>query len=133
MFWLRNKKIKFSLHTLNFQRKILNIFLPISFNICFGCSKEPSHRDGSFEYPQHMFWLRNKKVNFSLRTRNSNPKRGFFVIFQARYRQGHVKQAKISQAWMNHLCPMPSASENSTSGHCIFGNFRENFIFVKCV
>ena len=22
----------------------------------FGCSKEPSHRDGTFEYPQHMFW-----------------------------------------------------------------------------
>ena len=27
----------------HFQRKIVNIFLPISFNICFGCSKEPSH------------------------------------------------------------------------------------------
>ena len=24
--------------------------------------------DGSFEYPQHMFWLRNKKTNFQLRT-----------------------------------------------------------------
>ena len=36
--------------------------------ICFGCTKEPSHRDGSFEYPQHMFWLRNKKNNFQLRT-----------------------------------------------------------------
>ena len=40
-----------------------NSYLPISFNICFGCSKEPSHWDGSFEYPQHMFWLRNKKIN----------------------------------------------------------------------
>ena len=29
--------------------------------ICFGCSKEPSHRDGSFEHTQHMFPLRNKK------------------------------------------------------------------------
>ena len=28
--------------------------------MCFGCSKEQSHQDGSFEYPQHMFWLRNK-------------------------------------------------------------------------
>ena len=27
----------------NFQRKIVNIFLPINFNTCFGCSKEPSH------------------------------------------------------------------------------------------
>ena len=31
--------------------------------MCFGCSKEPSHWDCSFEYPQHMFWLRNKKKN----------------------------------------------------------------------
>ena len=26
-----------------FKRQILNTFLPIRFNICFGCSKEPSH------------------------------------------------------------------------------------------
>ena len=34
--------------------------------MCFGCSKEPSHLDGSFEHPQHMFWLRNMKNNFQL-------------------------------------------------------------------
>ena len=50
-----------------FQHTIVNIFLPIIFSICFGCSKEPSHRDGSFEYPQHMLWLRNKKLIFLLR------------------------------------------------------------------
>ena len=33
-------------------RKIVIIFLPISLNMC--------HRDGYFEYPQHMFWLRSK-------------------------------------------------------------------------
>ena len=33
------------------QRKIAIIFLPISFNRCFGFSKEPSQLDGSFEYP----------------------------------------------------------------------------------
>ena len=49
-------------------RKIVIIFLFISLNMCFGCSKELSHRDVSFEYPQHMFWLRNKKNNFRLRT-----------------------------------------------------------------
>ena len=31
--------------------------------MCFGCSKEPTHWDVSFEYLQHMFWLRNKKTN----------------------------------------------------------------------
>ena len=53
-----------------FEGIIVNIFLSISVNICFGCSKEPSHRDGSFEYPQHMFWLRNKKNDFLLCTLN---------------------------------------------------------------
>ena len=48
------------------------MFLPIILSMCFGCPKEPSHRDGSFEYPQHMFWLRNKKL-FLLRTINLSP------------------------------------------------------------
>ena len=44
----------------NFDGKIAIIFLYISLNMCFGCSKskELSHLDGSFEYSQHMFWLR---------------------------------------------------------------------------
>ena len=42
----------------NFSGKIAIIFLSISLNMCFGCSKEPSHQDDSFEYPQHMFWLK---------------------------------------------------------------------------
>ena len=33
-----------------------------------GCSKEPSHGDGSFEYSQHMFCFRNQKSNFHIRT-----------------------------------------------------------------
>ena len=49
-------------------RKIAVIFLSFSLNMCFGCSKDPSHRDSSFEYPQHMIWLRNKKNNFQLCT-----------------------------------------------------------------
>ena len=40
--------IVFKINTI-FERKIVNIFLPISFNIYFGCSKEPSNFDGSFE------------------------------------------------------------------------------------
>ena len=55
------------------MRKIVNIFLSITLNICFGCSKELSHRDGSFEHQQHMFWLRNKKNNFQLRTLIEGP------------------------------------------------------------
>ena len=51
-----------------YERKIVTIFLPINLNMCFGCSKEPSHWDVSFEYPQHMFWMRNKENSFSIRT-----------------------------------------------------------------
>ena len=46
----------------NLLAKIVIIFLPISLNMCFGCSKEPSHRDYSFEYPQHMFLLRRARL-----------------------------------------------------------------------
>ena len=52
------------------SRKIVNIFLPIIFSVCFGWSKEPSHWDGTFENPYHMFGLKNKKIIFLLRTFN---------------------------------------------------------------
>ena len=52
----------------NFVRKTVIIFLAVSLNMCLGCSKESAHRDGSFEYPQHMFWFRDKKIYFQLCT-----------------------------------------------------------------
>ena len=33
----------------------LLIFSYPYFSSCFGCLIEPYHKDGSFEYPQHMF------------------------------------------------------------------------------
>ena len=78
-------QIKMSLHTQYatwlpkvqlskiFECKIVNIFLPIILSICFGCSKEPSHWDRSFDHPQHMIWLRNKKNNFQLHTLIGRP------------------------------------------------------------
>ena len=41
------------------------IFLSISLTSVFGCSKEPSRCDGSFEHPQPLFWFRNKKTIFN--------------------------------------------------------------------
>ena len=52
---------------------LVYIFLTISFNMFFGCSKEPYHWDSSFEYPQHMFWSKNKKFVFLLHTFNKMP------------------------------------------------------------
>ena len=43
--------------------------------MCFGCSKEPSHWDGPFEYQKHMFWLRNMKIlNYTLLTGGLAPR-----------------------------------------------------------
>ena len=55
------------------MREIAIIFLPISLSMCFGRSKEPSHRDGSFEYPQHIVWMRNKVNSFPIRTLKWSP------------------------------------------------------------
>ena len=53
------------LHSLNYNHEISIklLFMYNSLNVSFGCSKEPSHRDGSFEYPQHILLLRYKKIN----------------------------------------------------------------------
>ena len=43
----------------NFKRKIVDIFLPM-----FWVLKKPSHSDGSFEFPQNIFMVRNKRNHF---------------------------------------------------------------------
>ena len=45
----------------NFQMKILIFFLIFAQNINCGYALEPPQRDGSKEYPQSMFWSKNKK------------------------------------------------------------------------
>ena len=45
----------------NFQMKIFDIFLIFAQNIDCGYTLEPPQRGGSNEYPQSMFWSKNKK------------------------------------------------------------------------
>ena len=47
----------------NFQIKTFDIFLISVQNIVCGCSLEPPLRGGSNEYPQSMFFSRNRKNN----------------------------------------------------------------------
>ena len=67
--FLGSMKIKLGLDTPDIANtssiKNANIFLSISLNTCFGCSKALSHRDGAFEYPQLMFWLRIRKLIYN--------------------------------------------------------------------
>ena len=47
-----------------FESKIVNIFSSISLNIeILGAQKNRLIETVLFECPQHMFWLRNKKIN----------------------------------------------------------------------
>ena len=49
----------------NFQPKKFDIFLIFAQNIDCGYKLEPPHRGGSNEYPQSMFWSKNKKNRYT--------------------------------------------------------------------
>ena len=49
----------------NFQRKIFDIFLIFAQNIDCGYTLEPPRGGGSNEYPQSMFWSKNKKNRYT--------------------------------------------------------------------
>ena len=55
------KQIFLALKIENFQQKNVDIFLIFVQNIGCGYTLEPPRRGGSNEYPQSMFWSKNKK------------------------------------------------------------------------
>ena len=59
-------KIIYSYKNENFQRKIFDIFLIFAENVYCGYTLEPPRRGGSNEYPQSMFWSKNKKNKYNL-------------------------------------------------------------------
>ena len=49
----------------NFQQKNSDIFVIFAQNIDCGYTLEPPRRGGSNEYPQFMFWSKNKKNRYT--------------------------------------------------------------------
>ena len=49
----------------NFQQNFFDIFLISAQNIDCGYTLEPPRRGGSYEYPQFMFWSKNKKIRYT--------------------------------------------------------------------
>ena len=49
----------------NFHQKKLDIFLIFAQNIDCGYTLEPPCRGGSNEYPQSLFWSKNKKNRYT--------------------------------------------------------------------
>ena len=61
----KKKKKKKGLKIENFQLKNFDIFLIFAQNIDCGYTLEPPRRGGSNEYPQSMFWSKNKKNRYT--------------------------------------------------------------------
>ena len=64
--FLTNPFLSFNFNGLKDKQKMLwgeivNIFLPHSQNL-FWVLKRMTQQDHSFRYPEHMFWLRNRKI-----------------------------------------------------------------------
>ena len=57
---MQKTEIFFSLKNENFQQKNVDIFLIFAQNIDCGYTLEPPRRGGSKEYPQSMFWTKNR-------------------------------------------------------------------------
>ena len=54
----------------NFQRRFVKNFFPIILAYILGAQKNHLNETVLLSNPQHMFWLRNKKIIFLLRTLN---------------------------------------------------------------
>ena len=55
----------FTCKNLKFREKNFDIFLIFAPNIDCGYTLEPPRRGGSNEYPQSMFWSKNKKNRYT--------------------------------------------------------------------
>ena len=64
-FPMQYTEIFLALKIENFQLKIFDIFLIYAQNIDCGYTLEPPPRGGSNEYPQSMFWSKNKKNRYT--------------------------------------------------------------------
>ena len=62
---MQKTEIFLALKIENFQQKIFDIFLIFAQNIDCGYTLEPPRRGGSNEYPQSMFWSKNKKNRYT--------------------------------------------------------------------
>ena len=71
-----------------------------------------------FEYPQHMFWLRNKKNNFQIRTFIWRPEL-FYLIFQLRSFNKRL-WLKCSQLQLNYYMRRLSTKTIVAIKRCLF-------------
>ena len=62
---MQNKEKNLDCKNENFHWKNFDIFLIFAQNIDCGYTLKPPRRGGSNEYPQCMFWIKNKKIRYT--------------------------------------------------------------------
>ena len=62
---MQYKEVFIGVKNVNFQQKKFDIFLIFAQNIDCGYTLELPRRGGSNEYPQSMFWSKNKKNRYT--------------------------------------------------------------------
>ena len=97
-------KICLALKIENFQLKNFDIFLIFAQNIDCGYTLEPPRRGDSNEYPQSMFWSKNKKNRYTLRTPVFYIKVGFKGVYITRTCFPDVNKAVNRKSNNNILC-----------------------------
>ena len=81
----------------NFQLKNVDIFLIFAQNIDCGYTLEPPRRGGSNEYPQSMFWSKNKKNRYT----PANPS---FSIYKVGFKGVYITRTCYPDAGQNTCC-----------------------------
>ena len=99
--------------------------------MCFVCSRELSHRDGSFEHTQHMFWLRNKKNIFCYALLSGGLLNIFYVqlllnVYPINLQHSSCKSG-LSIRVENSVDPdQMASSEASPSGSTVFSEINKS-------
>ena len=73
------------------------IFLSITYNMCFGCSKEQSHWD-SFEHSQHYYFLVEKQENLFVCFVALCPSQQLWSWLDGQFTLPHFSLGKLEQA-----------------------------------
>ena len=103
---------------------VIIIFLTISLNMCFRWSKEQSHWDSSFEYPEHMFWLKNQKIIFS------NTLLSGGQLLDVTLRKGLKPQTQVKRYLVaNTNIQIADSKDHFHDQYCFFVLFEDKVMF----
>ena len=79
----------------NFPWKKFDLFLIFAQNVDCGYTLEPPRRGGSNEYPQSMFWSKNKKNSYT-------PAKPSFFLYESKYKGVYISRTCFPDEYEEH-------------------------------